>query len=191
MAFYFNQTNCTGCKACQIACKDAYDLPVGVFFRHVRSFETGSYPKPNRYHYSHTCNHCATPACVAFCPENSLFIADDGTVQQDQDLCTGCKKCIDACPYGVPQYLEDKNIVTKCDSCASYRAAGEPPACVAACIMRVLEFGSSDELKSKHAGEKLVIDFPFLPSSSTTNPSTLVKGRNCAFEANYKEHLEV
>lgn len=28
--FFFDQTLCTGCKACQIACIDKHDLPTGV-----------------------------------------------------------------------------------------------------------------------------------------------------------------
>ncbi|MDF2419390.1 4Fe-4S binding protein, partial [Trueperella pyogenes] len=33
--FFFDQELCTGCKACQIACKDKHDLPIGVNWRRV------------------------------------------------------------------------------------------------------------------------------------------------------------
>ncbi|MEE8174036.1 MAG: 4Fe-4S binding protein [Dehalococcoidia bacterium] len=29
MAFYFDQTRCTGCYACSVACKDWDDVPAG------------------------------------------------------------------------------------------------------------------------------------------------------------------
>ena len=35
--YYFDMTNCIGCRACQIACKDKNDLPVGTLFRQVES----------------------------------------------------------------------------------------------------------------------------------------------------------
>lgn len=38
-AFYFDMTRCSGCRCCQVACKEAHDLPVGVFFRRVQDFE--------------------------------------------------------------------------------------------------------------------------------------------------------
>ena len=35
--YYFDMTNCIGCRACQIACKDKNDLPVGTLFRQVET----------------------------------------------------------------------------------------------------------------------------------------------------------
>ena len=29
LAFYFDQTRCTGCYACVVACKDWHDIPAG------------------------------------------------------------------------------------------------------------------------------------------------------------------
>lgn len=51
--FYFDMTSCTGCKCCQVACKDVNDLPVGRFFRRARDFEGGSispYVGGNAFH---------------------------------------------------------------------------------------------------------------------------------------------
>ncbi|NMM22538.1 MAG: 4Fe-4S binding protein, partial [Phycicoccus sp.] len=30
LGFYFDQTLCTGCKACSVACKDKHDHAVGI-----------------------------------------------------------------------------------------------------------------------------------------------------------------
>lgn len=115
--FYYNQDDCVGCKACQIACKDKNDLPVGIVFRQVRDFESGTFPSVGVYHFAQTCNHCESPACVANCPTGAMFAHEgDGTVQHDDSLCIGCQKCVSACPYGVPQYFEDLNITKKCDA---------------------------------------------------------------------------
>ena len=62
--FYYNEENCTGCRACQIACCDKNDLSADVTFRQVSSFETGAFPQARGFHYSLTCNHCESPACV-------------------------------------------------------------------------------------------------------------------------------
>lgn len=191
LGFYFNQAKCIGCRACQIACKDVNDLDVGVLYRGVKTFETGAYPTPGLYHYSATCNHCEKPACVVNCPTGAMAKADDGTVQHDDELCIGCKTCMESCPYDVPQYLSSEKICNKCDSCAGLRAEGLNPACVDACNMRVLEFGDLDELEAKYAEQELIIDFPFLPDSSETVPSTRVYARPCALKADFVMKAEV
>lgn len=32
-AFYFNGKRCTGCKTCELACKDRYDLTPEISYR--------------------------------------------------------------------------------------------------------------------------------------------------------------
>ena len=41
--FYLDTSACTGCKACQIACKDKNDLPVGVLWRRVVEVQGGEW----------------------------------------------------------------------------------------------------------------------------------------------------
>lgn len=84
--FYFDATSCTGCRTCQVACKDAHDLPVGTNYRVVRTFVTGSGYKPSLYHVSMPvagCDLCAGSignckhmACVASCPQRVIEYGD-------------------------------------------------------------------------------------------------------------------
>ncbi|MBR2835667.1 MAG: 4Fe-4S dicluster domain-containing protein [Coriobacteriales bacterium] len=186
LGFYFDQTICTGCRACQVACKDKNNLEIGVLFRNVRTFEVGVFPQTKAYHYSGTCNHCANPACVPVCPVGAMFVAEDGTVQHDDELCIGCLSCIQACPYSVPQYIESLGIVQKCDSCKQLRDNGWNPACVDACPMRALEFGDLDELRAKH-GDDVVSELPILPSAGMTEPSLLISCKACAELPDFRE----
>ncbi len=185
LGFYYDQTRCSGCRACQVMCKDVHDLPVGELYRNVRTFEQGDYPNPGYYHYSWSCNHCETPACMLNCPEKAIYVADDGTVQIDADACTGCKICVTACPYGVPTYRASTSVVGKCDTCKAWRDKGERAACVDACTMRCLDFGDLDELKAKY-GSDLVNEIPILPAP-VTNPSILIKPRECALERDFDQ----
>lgn len=184
--FYFDMTSCIGCRTCQIACKDKNTLSIGTIFRRVRTFETGAYPHPYVYHYSGTCNHCAEAKCVKGCPTGAMRYGEDGTVQHDKKMCIGCQYCVMNCPYGVPQYMEEKNIVGKCDSCKDLRDAGQNPACVDACVMRCLKFGDLDELKKEY-GSGLVNQFPILPSPAATEPCLLLKPKGCALSVKYME----
>ena len=190
LGFYLDGTRCIGCTTCAIACKDYKDQPVGSNFRRILNFETGEYPTARSWHYSIACNHCANPACVTACPTGAMHVnEEDGTVIHDDDICIGCKMCVESCPYGAPQYREDLAIVQKCDACADRRAEGKDPACVAACAMRALYFGDVDELKARF-GEDLVTDVPYLPESSVTNPPTLIKPKEASLTDDYRQVIE-
>lgn len=147
LGFYFDATMCTGCRTCQVACKDKNRLDIGTLFRQVKDYEVGSYPDVTFYHLTMSCNHCEDPACVT------------------------------ACPYGAPKYMEEQQKVGKCDGCAAIRAAGGNPVCVDACPLRALEFGDVEELKKKHTGEDLVSDLPILPSSEATGPNYIIHAK--------------
>jgi anaerobic dimethyl sulfoxide reductase subunit B (iron-sulfur subunit) len=186
LGFYFDNAACTGCRTCQVACKDKNRLEVGTIFRQVHSYESGTYPNAKIYHYSASCNHCETPACVTVCPTGAMYKAEDGTVICDQEVCDGCMACVEICPYQVPQFVEATGKVNKCDACASLRAKGENPACVDACLMRCLDFGDLDELKAKY-GADLVDALPFLPDPEMTHPSVLIHPKECALAEDYRE----
>jgi len=46
------------------------------------------------------CRHCEDAGCVTSCPQDALKKID-GDLKRSNFLCTGCKTCIIACPFGV------------------------------------------------------------------------------------------
>lgn len=184
MAFYFDASACTACKACMAACKDRSDLPLGVNWRRVYEYGGGGWvPDPlnrdflipnNVYSYavSISCNHCQNPLCVEACPTGGLYKRDeDGLVLIDADKCIGCRYCEWACPYGAPQFDEAQGVMTKCDGCHDLVAQGQKPACVDACVMRALDFGELEELRAKYGD---VVEIEPLPEASFTDPALVI-----------------
>ena len=93
--FYFEQDACIGCAACQMACKDLHDLPVGVNWRRVTTHEFGRYPRPEVVHLSVSCNHCVRPPCVDAGPNGGLAKRPwDGAVVHLAADCTLCLACV-------------------------------------------------------------------------------------------------
>jgi anaerobic dimethyl sulfoxide reductase subunit B (iron-sulfur subunit) len=147
-AFTFDAAACSGCKACQVACKDKNDLPLGVNWRRVYEVSGGSWQHIGdawvtdvfAYNLSIACNHCVHPKCAGVCPTDAYVQRDDGIVYIDESKCIGCGYCSWACPYAVPQYNPELGHMTKCNFCMDNINAGLPPACVAACPLRVLDY---------------------------------------------------
>jgi len=180
LAFYFDSSSCSGCKTCQMACKDKNDLGPGQVWRRVYEVTGGGWKKQGAtwqqdvfaYNLSMSCNHCEDPICVNNCPTHALFKREDGIVQIDQNLCIGCKYCSWVCPYGAPQFNPEKGVMGKCDFCADYIDQGKNPSCVDSCPMRALDFGDHQELLEKYGPSDHI--YP-LPDPSITQPSISVR----------------
>lgn len=183
MAFYFDSSACTSCKACQIACNNKNDLPVETTWRRVFRYGGGTWlPNPNDpnfmipnnvfvYSVSVACMHCEKPLCADVCPASAITKRADGIVLIDTDQCIGCRYCEWACPYGAPQFDEELGVMTKCTFCEDLLAIGENPACVDACVMRCLDFGELSELRTKY-GDSIMIE-P-LPPAEITDPALVI-----------------
>ena len=151
-AFTFDASACSGCKACQEACKDKNNLPVGVMWRRVIEVSGGGWVQEGEawtnnvfaYNLSIACNHCVHPKCAGVCPTDAYVHRADGIVYIDPDKCMGCGYCSWACPYNAPRYNPELGQMAKCNFCFDNIDAGLPPSCVAACPMRVLNFVEVD-----------------------------------------------
>ena len=170
MAFYIEQKHCTGCGACQIACKDKNNLPRGQNFRQVHAYEGGSAKvKGNVVHQSVyaywvpvSCNHCVNAECIIICPSGAIHKrTEDGLVLVNEELCTGCRRCLAVCPYQAPQFDATTGKMKKCDFCQDLLLEGKPPACISACPMRVLGYGELSELREKFGTTSWVKGLPF------------------------------
>lgn len=180
--FYFDSSRCTGCRTCEMACKDYKDLTTDIAFRHVYDCEGGQWEEGAdgaftqtcfAYHVSLSCQHCDDPACVKVCPTTAMHKDEEtGLVSVDADKCIGCGYCHMACPYNAPKVDREKGHSVKCDGCAERVAEGKAPICVDACPLRALDFGSIDELRSTYEGTDSV---PPLPEASYTSPNIVVK----------------
>ncbi len=176
MAFYFNQSRCTGCYTCTVACKDWHDVPAGpASWARVSTLEKGKYPNVSVSFMFFPCYHCANPTCVPACPVGAITKRkEDGVVVVDRELCLGkdkCELCLEACPYDAPQFgAEDNAKMQKCDFCLDRFAENKPPICVAGCPLRALDAGPLDELKKKYGDIEEAEGFTY---SLETKPSII------------------
>ncbi len=145
---------CIGCLMCEEACADwhaSQRLSAMPRIRILRT-ETGKV-NPEVVGFAggisfqqSPCKQCAEPRCYAVCPAEAIKLdAETGSRYIDEQICTACGKCEEACPYDTKGVLQSttaktnmkrvffdkvKKVYTKCDLCRG-RAGG--PACIDRC----------------------------------------------------------
>ena len=179
VGFYFDQTRCTGCSACRVACKDWNDVPAGQEnWMRVLYTEKGKFPKPFVSYMVAPCWHCAEPVCTTACPVDAISKrAEDGIVLVDSDVCLGNEKCdvkcLKACPYDAPQFgPEDGAKMRKCNFCLDRHVEGKLPDCIEACPVRALDAGPIEELENKYGTSTEAEGFKY---SKRTRPAVVIK----------------
>lgn len=107
---------CVGCGACAFACKaenNTRERGNGQSHNWA-DFLTkteGTFPNTTHYVIPVLCNHCDEPACISQCPTNptAIFKTPEGYVQINDEICTGCRTCLNTCPYSSPE-LDERSL---------------------------------------------------------------------------------
>lgn len=148
VAILFDASHCTGCKGCQVACKQWNGLPAPTGLNSIPF--TGSYQSPadlngdtrlimtfaehesgNKFQPLNfaigrrSCYHCTDAACVEICSSGALYKTEKGVVAFDTDKCNGCTYCQSACPFDVPRFRPTTSASTsaRCAWTVSKKAA--------------------------------------------------------------------
>ena len=171
----------TACRACQVACKQWNRLPA------EKSEQRGTHQNPpdltwatwNLIRFTEVsnkegamkwlfrrdaCLHCTDPGCQRACPvPGCITKTPEGAVFINQELCIGCKMCVNACPFEVPRINAETNRAYKCTLCRDRISRDLIPACAKACAMGTLTFGNKDVMirrayaRAKVLGEKATV----------------------------------
>jgi formate dehydrogenase iron-sulfur subunit len=151
-AFLFDATRCIDCRSCMVACSVENNIPMNKTRVWVSGVGIkGEYPNLTRATMVYHCMHCEYPDCVSVCPVGAHTKRPDGPTVYNPSRCIGCRYCVNACPFGVPHFDDDKGIIDgafidKCTMCTQRIDVGLEPACVATCPTDALVFGERADL---------------------------------------------
>lgn len=178
-AMVIDQSRCTGCGHCTLACRAHNDIPPGISWNRVIEAET---IKGKQVYLSRPCMHCEHAPCVEVCMVRASRYRPDGIVEMDYDRCIGCRYCEIACPYNarafnweafteknpaVPKWGQPeverrpRGVVEKCSFCSHRVDRGlklglmpgvdqeATPACVVACPVGARTFGDLNDPESE------------------------------------------
>ncbi|MDR3435178.1 hydrogenase 2 operon protein HybA [Telmatospirillum sp.] len=171
----YDSTLCVGCKACVVACRDANDTKPefstdekiwdtaldisGKTITVIKMYSEGTgqhkdQEKDGFAFMKRSCLHCVDPSCVSVCPVSAMTKDPvTGIVSHEPADCIGCRYCIVACPFAVPQFEFDKPFpkLLKCQLCKQRLAVGKIPACAEVCPTGATLFGPVTALKEEAA----------------------------------------
>ncbi|MBN1497666.1 MAG: 4Fe-4S dicluster domain-containing protein [Spirochaetes bacterium] len=169
-AFLVDTTKCSGCRACQVSCKQWNNLPgekttffggpeytnpaelSAITFNHVKFFPVDrSNPEKPVWTIMHKkCYHCEEANCMRVCPQHAISRVE-GWVVIDQSLCIGCGACVNECVYNVPHILDEdvkrygaEGIIKKDKSYKCHACMENPrevPLCARHCPTGALTYG--------------------------------------------------
>ncbi len=159
-------TMCVGCRACERACNRVNKLPPpekrfadpSVFREERRPSPVAwtvvnQYPNPvkggNPLYRKAQCMHCEEPACVSACLVGALTKTPEGPVVYNEDVCIGCRYCMNACPFNMLSFEYDDPLypaIRKCIMCFDKTREGGVPACASACAVQATIFGKRSDL---------------------------------------------
>lgn len=135
---------CTGCFACEVACKQEHGLPAGPKILRIRGRAEPAGGRLRLRYDMTVCHHCDDAPCAGVCPTEALVRDDDGLVLVRPEDCIGCMECLDVCQYGVPELNPDSGAIVLCDQCRERTARGARPSCEHHChagAIRLVEAG--------------------------------------------------
>ena len=165
-AMLHDASMCTGCRACQTACRRWNSLPAesigyGGIYDNPRDLSAQTWTLIKAREFStdsekdllmckYQCMHCTEAACVKVCPTHALTYNPLGFVAYDEGKCSGCGYCTEFCPFHVPRLagnmLTGVRRMHKCTFCQDRVAQGRQTACADACPTGAILFGNRDEL---------------------------------------------
>ena len=158
-------SRCTGCRGCQVACKQWNELPgtrtkqAGTY-QNPPDFSCDTYKivrfaegkkegsrEPYWYFFADMCRHCMNPPCMSASDKDEI-VQDEATgaiVYTKETKNIDFETARSSCPYDVPRQNPDSKVLSKCTMCIDRIRSGVKPACVLSCPT-AMEFGEREAI---------------------------------------------
>lgn len=125
---------CSGCKQCELICSFVHEQRYSPRLSRIKVIHF----EEKGLSVAVTCAYCDRPVCEEVCPVGAMsHDPESGGALVREELCIGCKECVNACPLGAVEMHPGKHVALRCNLC------GGDPACVKYCPYKALKFEPS------------------------------------------------
>ncbi len=131
---FIDLDTCSKCGECEACCGYFYHAGANRGVTSLREYAT----------FALFCRHCEDAPCVNACYHDALERQEeDGHLKRYMMLCTSCKCCTIACPFGtiLPDFIP--YLDSRCDFCIG--RGDEAPLCVSTCPENAVEIREVEE----------------------------------------------
>jgi len=134
-----DRDNCVGCRLCEMVCSLIHEGECSTAKSRIRIHRDEEYGN----NLVSVCIQCEEPYCLESCTLDAISRdLKTGIVRVDEEICTGCELCLEACPMGAIFVHKDRGVAIKCDLC------GGDPECVKVCSREAIVLTDIDPSSS-------------------------------------------